>query len=480
METAMKEKMEAFLKQTVEQHQLPGLAAGIVKDSQAFEAGFGSISISCSRPITPGTLFHCASISKLFSATAVIQLAENGHILLDDPLVKHLPWFRLADSRYEAITIRQLLSHTSGLSDITDYGWDQPEYDTQALERYVRGLSSQELLAAPGERFAYSNIGYEVLGALIAGVSGMPFEDYIKKHILLPPGMKHSTHLKAEIPDGAFAEPHLRGLSTELSPLYPYHRSHAPSSTLHSNAREMNLWMSAMLQNGLTQKAVILQPESHTRMREPQAAVLKAGSPGTGIVQEIGLGWFLGEHRENKTLSHSGQDIGFTSQLVLIPEKGLGVIVLCNSAPAPVRAVVLGVLDILLGLDAQYILPSIMIPLGEAYAAASNPVESGLQAVRTRFIELQGSDPDGYDTSPERFLEVCGSLLDAGRNRDALNLLTFTLELHPQNAAAWEMLARAHFQNGDMAQAGKAAMRSLDLEPDNPFLLQQTLGLQGT
>ncbi len=476
----MKEKVEAFLKQTVEQHQLPGLAAGIVKDSQAFEAGFGSISISCSRPITPGTLFHCASISKLFSATAVIQLAENGHILLDDPLVKHLPWFHMADDRFEAITIRQLLSHTSGLSDITDYGWDQPEYDAGALERYVRSLSSQTLLAAPGECFAYSNIGYEVLGALIAAVSGITFEDYVRKHILLPLGMEHSTHLKAEIPDGAFAEPHMRGLSTELSPLYPYHRAHAPSSTLHSNAREMNLWMSAMLQNGQSQKAALLQPESFARMWKPQAEIRKAGNPGTGIVQQVGLGWFLGEHRENKTLSHSGQDIGFTSQLVLIPEKGLGVTVLSNSSPAPVREIALGVLDILLGVDAQYILPSIMIPLGEAYAAASNPVESGLQAVRTRFIELQGSDPDGYDTSPERFLEVCSSLLDAGRNRDALNLLTFTLELHPQNASAWEMLARAHFQNGDMAHAGQAAMRSLDLEPDNPFLLQQTLGLQGT
>lgn len=476
----MKEKIQAFIENVVEAHRLPGLAVSVVKDSQPwFELGLGLQQFVNKPPVTPDTLFHCASISKLFTATAVLQLTEKSLIHLDDPLVKHVPWFHLADDRFEAITIRQLLTHTSGLSDITDYGWDQPEYDAGALERYVRSLSSQTLLAAPGERFAYSNIGYEVLGALIAVVSGMTFEDYVRKHILLPLGMEHSTHLKAEIPEGAFAEPHLRGLNTELSTLYPYHRAHAPSSTLHSSAHEMNLWMSSHLQGTGETASAILQPETIAQMWEPQADVRKAGNPGTGIVQQIGLGWFLGEHRGYQTLSHSGQDIGFTSQLVLIPGKSLGVTVLCSSSPAPVRAIALGVLDLLLGLDAPRVLPSIMIPLGEAYTADSGSAESKLQSLHTRFNELQGSDPDGYDTSPERFLESCGSLLDAGRNRDALNLLTFILELHPQNAAAWEMLARAHFQNGDMAQAGKAAMRSLELEPDNPFLLQQIKGLQG-
>src|SRR5205085_10165413 len=107
--------------------------------------------------VTPETLFHLASVTKTFVATAILQLAERGRLDIDAPVVTYLSYFRLHDERYQDITIAQMLSHTSGMPDTEEYGWDRPEYDDGALERYVRSLGALSLIAAPGEKYAYSN-----------------------------------------------------------------------------------------------------------------------------------------------------------------------------------------------------------------------------------------------------------------------------------------------------------------------------------
>jgi len=122
-----------------------------------------------------------------------MQLVEHGKIELEAPLAGYLPYFRLDDERYREMTIRQVLSHTAGMPDMDESEYDElvahPEVDEGAAERYVRRLSHLKLVAAPGERFFYSNIAYNVLGDLIAKLSGQSFEDYMKAHILQPAGM---------------------------------------------------------------------------------------------------------------------------------------------------------------------------------------------------------------------------------------------------------------------------------------------------
>ncbi|NQV87642.1 MAG: beta-lactamase family protein [Woeseiaceae bacterium] len=107
--------------------------------------------------------------------------------------VKHLPYFRLADERYRDITIRQMLNHTAGMPDVEDYGWDQPQFDDDAAERYVRSMSSEQLLWARGSNWQYSNMAFDALGNLIAKVSGVRFEEYIRIKILDPIGMIDSS-----------------------------------------------------------------------------------------------------------------------------------------------------------------------------------------------------------------------------------------------------------------------------------------------
>ena len=164
-------ELEPKIKEEIQQGRVPGFAIGVVRNGKLiFAKGFGVAKLGVNTPITSKSLFHMASVTKTFVATAVMQLVEKGKIDLDAPLIRYLPYFRLNDERYRTITIRQMLSHTSGIPDTVNYNWDKPEYDAGALERFVRSIADQKLVFAPGEKFAYSNTAYEILGDVIAKV----------------------------------------------------------------------------------------------------------------------------------------------------------------------------------------------------------------------------------------------------------------------------------------------------------------------
>jgi hypothetical protein len=172
------QKLQPVLKKLIQKQQLPGFAMAVVEhDRFAYAAGFGLRNATRKDdPITTRSLFHMASITKTFVATSIMQLVERGKIDLDTPVVKYLPYFRMADRRYKIITVRQMVTHTSGMPDVEDYEWNKPQYDDRALERYVRSLGNLKLEFAPGERFEYSNMAFEILGDVIAKVSGELFD----------------------------------------------------------------------------------------------------------------------------------------------------------------------------------------------------------------------------------------------------------------------------------------------------------------
>ena len=184
-------QLHEMLTDLVENERFPGLAVGIASDNKILLAGeYGTANVLTGAPVVRRSLFHQASVSKTFVATAIMQLVERGKVDLDSPIINYLTYFKLADEQYRNITVRQLMNHTSGMPDEDDYAWERPEYDEQSLERYVKGIAHRKLLSDPGEKFAYSNIGYEILGDMIAKVSGMSFEHYMKTNILEPTGMQ--------------------------------------------------------------------------------------------------------------------------------------------------------------------------------------------------------------------------------------------------------------------------------------------------
>jgi CubicO group peptidase (beta-lactamase class C family) len=249
------------------------------------------------------------------------------------------------DPRYKDITIQQLLSHTSAMPDEVDYHWYAPEDDERALERYVRSLADEELIAAPGEKYAHSNIAFEVLGDVIAKASGQTFEAYVKMHILDPLEMHNSTFLRREVSPDLAATPHFGAPLMVLERVYPYHRAHAPSSTLHSSVEELAQWAIANLNRGSFKAKQILQPGSYNLLWQLYA------QPGEEVWEEaVGLSWFLGTYRGRRVINHAGSDLGFGSDFVMLPEENAAVMVLVNSNTAPLGSIIDAAFDVLLGL----------------------------------------------------------------------------------------------------------------------------------
>ena len=246
--------MWPLVESIVQSHRLAGLALAVVRDGEVvLSRGFGVRSVVSGEPVTPETMFHLASVSKSFVATAVLELAtprpERAPVLrLDAPVVEWVPEFTLADGRAEEVTVRHLLNHTSGLPDVVDYEWHRPQLGDDALRNFVLSRSSSSLTTPPGAEFAYCNAGFELLGHLVSVVTGQTFEAAVKQLVLDPVGMQQSTFVRGDVPPELAASPHVGAPLTVPDGSYPYTRRHAPSSTLHANLVELCRWMSANLE----------------------------------------------------------------------------------------------------------------------------------------------------------------------------------------------------------------------------------------
>jgi CubicO group peptidase (beta-lactamase class C family) len=332
---------------------VPAFQLGVIKDGRPIYAGaFGVRSLETNQPISARSLFHMASVSKPLVAVAIAQLAERGRLRLEDRVVAHLPYFRLDDARYASITVRQLLAHVSGLPDVTDYGWDKPEYDGGAAERYVQSLRGLRLRSAPGERFRYSNIGYDILGEVIAKTSGMSFEAYMRQNVFVPLKMADSTFLRAEVPEPLSVSPHRRSMlrlfQVRASSPYPYSRTHAPSSTLHSNVGDMLAFLQAMLDGQAGAGPPILSSESRGLLWSEQADQGLGDAEKAQWMGKVGLGWFIGSYRGHRMISYTGADPGFRASVALLPEKSIGVVCMGNSDTMRVGRLMRAALDLAL------------------------------------------------------------------------------------------------------------------------------------
>ena len=414
-----------------------GLAIGIVEGEQVYAKGFGVKSIETREPVTASSLFHLASVSKTFVATAVMQLAEQGKLELDDRLLTYLPDFTLDDESYRQITVQQMLSHTAGMPDTNDYGWDHPDYDDQALECYVRSLANEKLIAVPGEKFAYSNIAYEVLGLLIARISGQAFEDYVKQHLLYPLGMNTSTFLKVEVAPEQATAPHIVLPPTVVSSEYPYNRAHAPSSTLHSSAEELCSWALMNLNRGELHGQRLLQTTSFEQLWHPYQQT------GPKYPNEsVGLSWFIDTYRGRRRIRHDGVDTGFQSDLVILPDQSIAVLVLANTIPAPLDRITNAIVDLLIGLKPELPKPLVLLSLGRTLS------EDGVHSAADQFRHMQETEADRYDFGLGQFLDIGYTLIEVRRYTEGLRIARLALKLFPDSPEITDLLAQLNSRSG--------------------------------
>lgn len=428
----------------VASHDVAGLAVAVVRDGEVVSRGFGVRDVDTRMPVTPETMFHLASVSKPFVATAIVRKLD-----LDAPITEWVPEFTLADGREQEVTARRLLSHTSGLPDVSEYGWHDPQLGDDALSEFARSLSSWRLQDT--STFSYSNAGYELLGLALSRAMGTTFEDAVRREVLAPAGMRNSTFLRAAVRAELAAKPHVGMPLTVPGGAYPYTRRHAPSSTLHSNLDELCRWIAAPDAAALD---VMSQP------------VVQVGRPPWE--EAMGLGWALGSYRGFRTLSHSGLDPGFGARIVLVPEQRTGVVVLANSNTVPASSIAKAALDVALVGDPgegvaelRTSLRPIVGPVAETLAT------SGLAAAKAAYDRLAAVEPPGFDLDDEGFEDAVWGAIELHRTDLVWPLLRLWTDLRPDSSAAWTMTGWAHELDGHADLARTAAQRALTLDPEN-------------
>jgi CubicO group peptidase (beta-lactamase class C family) len=298
--------------------RIPGLALGIVKGDQiVYLKGYGQAD-SSGRPVTPQTSFLIGSVTKSFTALAVMQLVEAGKVELDGPVQRYIPWFRVADPKGSAqITVRQLLNQTSGIPQ-TQVTQTMTEDDDKALERSVRSLANLELRGPPGQSYGYSNGNYNTLGLIVQTVSGQSYEDYVRQHLFAPLDMQNSFVSQDEALQHGMAMGHRWWFGFPVAATFPYDRSDLPAGYAISGAEDMAHFLIAQMNGGRYRDISVLSPDGIALMQtEP-------------VPKTYGMGWEIDQLNGRTVINHDGGVSNFQSSVFFDPEERVGVFVAAN------------------------------------------------------------------------------------------------------------------------------------------------------
>ena len=189
--------LEIWIKAQLDYERIPGISMAVVYDQElVWSKGFGFSNLEKKVAATPDTIYSICSISKLFTSIAIMQLRDAGKIRLDDPVSNYLPWFIIENTDPDAppITVRSLLTHSSGLPAESDYPYrTDPEFAFPSRKEIIERLPQQKTLYPPDTYLQYSNLGLTLVGEIVAAASGQPYDEYVREHILLPLGLDDTT-----------------------------------------------------------------------------------------------------------------------------------------------------------------------------------------------------------------------------------------------------------------------------------------------
>ncbi|MFA7766062.1 serine hydrolase domain-containing protein [Streptomyces sp. NRRL S-448] len=323
-----RDELSAFVEATAKEFGIPGVCVGVLMDGQEACASYGVTNLDHPQPVDDHTLFHLASVTKTFTATALMRLVAEGRVELDAPVRRYVPELELADERAaERITVLNLLNHTAGLEWNLVFTAD--EADT--LAGFVAHLPELPLIAPPGTRASYSQAGYNLLGRIIETVTGLPFEKAVDQLLLEPAGLTNTFFDLDEIMVRRFAVGHTPGGHDEqLRPARPWAswragaRGNNPGGGISSSVSDLLWWARFQLGTGED----VLPAEALRHMTE-RTVELRAGTLGDGL----GIGWFLREVNGVRTIGHGGSGNGQSAELLIVPERDFAVVSLANAGP---------------------------------------------------------------------------------------------------------------------------------------------------
>ncbi|MBL1087236.1 beta-lactamase family protein [Streptomyces actinomycinicus] len=321
------EELQAFVEAAAEEYGVPGVAVGVLTGGQEIRVGHGVTSVDHPLPVDERTLFHLASVTKSFTATALMRLAEQGRVDLDAPVGRYVPGLRLAEEgAAERITVLNLLNHTSGLD------WNLVDADDTdgSLAAFVAQLDRLPFIAPPGARASYSQAGYNLLGRLIENVTGQPFEKAVADLVLDPLGLADTVFDMDDVVVRRFALGHNRTEDGTLAPARPWKawragtRGNNPGGGIVSSVQDLLRWARFQLGDG----DGLLSAATLDRMKQPTAELR-----GSTLGDSFGICWFLRDVDGVRTVGHGGSGNGQFAELLLVPEHDFAVVSLANAGP---------------------------------------------------------------------------------------------------------------------------------------------------
>ncbi|MGW5359126.1 serine hydrolase [Actinopolymorpha pittospori] len=310
------QRAATFAREQLAAAHAPAAAFAVVRDGHVTASGAVGDRVSTSTP------FLLGSLSKSFTALAVMQLVDRGTIDLDAPVTRYIPWFRTADPD-AVLTIRQLLDQTSGLP--TSAGTVDLDTPDVTLEQRVRALADVHLVSAPGKTFHYCNKNFATLGLVVQQVSGQPYADYVRDHIFGPLKMSHSyTDLAAArgdgLPDGSSV-----WFGVDVAVRTPAFPGALPDGYLISTAEDMTHYMQAQL-DGTFQGTRIVSAAGLKLMHSASTTV--TADDAIPDSDGYGFGWGVGTLHGQPVVSHEGDTATFSANLGLLPDQRTGLVVL--------------------------------------------------------------------------------------------------------------------------------------------------------
>lgn len=320
---SLDDSFDAYVQQVMKEWEIPGMALGVIKDGQVIKLkGYGIKDIHTQEPVDEHTLFPLASVTKSFTSTLLAMLVEEKKINWDDPLIKYLPDFELSDSFLaRETTIKDVACHRLSIESGA-YLWYLSSYNQREIYRKLKFF---ELKGSPRTRFNYSNVGYLILGLLSQSVTGRTWGELVKEKILHPLHMRSSlTHLGQLPLQNNIATSHIFCKDHLETRKWLDFENCAPAIAMSSNVVDLLKWVSFHLKHD----AGFLK-----EMHSPQMLITDEYWTSffpDSICLTYGFGLFVHDYKGRKVLQHAGCSEGANAAIAMVPEEGLGIVVLIN------------------------------------------------------------------------------------------------------------------------------------------------------
>jgi len=451
LDTTLTPYVEELIKRADNQ---AGFAIGITKGTEIIYArtiGYADIDKKVKADFN--TIFHISSVSKPFTAAAIMKLVQEKKLKLSDKIIDYIPEFEMKDAAYKQITIQHILTHTSGIPrHVSVDDWSNPIYGPNALEENLINVKEFELDFLPGTEYNYSNSAFDILGIVISRASGMTFEKYVEEHILKAGGMLNSTYDKPTESNGKLALPYSYGIATEIWSPYPHTGKTTPSSGVQTTLLDMCTWGMLHVYNGKCKEYQMLEGKYFEEFLRPRYE--------TPWGDKIALSWYLQSYLEHPNIMHLGNETGFESNMYIYPDDSISIVVMANRDFSGVGRISLAAAEIIFGEKPKEYQVSARYKFGEAMR------NEGIVAAKKLWEELRNDTTDIYHVDDEYILTAGAILENGGDWLLTKEILDFYLELDNQSTYAWRLFGNTQLNLGDTTAAIVAYNRALEIDPD--------------